>query len=81
MLPHLSNYVHIILLGIEGTIFRPIDKTLEVLGLPPPIIKKLLNRLHLHAVNSAQKILSLRRGLEKSRAHMRSTPPNNHDPP
>ena len=80
-LPHLSIYVHIILLGIEGTIFRPLDKTLETLGLPQPAITKLLHRLHMHAVTSAQKILRLRRGLEKSRIHLRPLPPHQHDPP
>jgi hypothetical protein len=73
--PLLSHFVHIITLGIDGSLFRPLDKILTTLGIPQMASTKLLQRLHVHAVQSAYNIVRLRRGLERVRSQLRPQHP------
>jgi len=78
----LSQFVHIVLLGTSGIIYSPIPAILATLGIPPFLITSLLNSLHVHAVQTAQSIICLRRRLENlpSAFHSHVSPPL-FDPP
>ena len=83
--PHaaLSNRVHIIFLGTEGYLYRPIDLILTSnLQIPLAPANKLLAALHRHAIYYLQTLLCHRRALDFSPSDASNPPPHNsHDPP
>ena len=83
--PHaaLSNRVHIIFLGTEGYLYRPIDLILTSnLQIPLAPANKLLAALHRHAIYYLQTLLCHRRVLDFSPSDASNPPPHNsHDPP
>ena len=63
-IPDLSRYVHIILLGTSGIIYKPTDTICSVLGISPSETVDLLRALHLHTVRFLDTITRTRRRLE-----------------
>jgi hypothetical protein len=56
-----SVTLHIILLGVDGTIYN--THTLKELGVDSQRVKKLASKLHVHFVNFAAKLVHTRRAL------------------
>jgi hypothetical protein len=56
----------VLLLGQAGTVFKPWDETLRLLGLPAESAVRLMNRLHLHALQIATQINASRLVAERS---------------
>ena len=77
---HLSRYVHIILLGTDGSLFLPLDSILtDVLRVPSPELLPLLHRLNAHSVTYTHAIIRRRRALDFDRSSVRI--PFDFDPP
>ncbi len=77
-----SDYVHIILLGTTGYVFRPTDTILTKLGVPACALPKLLTSLSKHAINFHSSIIRLRRRLENlPSAFVHTRAVVLHDPP
>ena len=61
----LSRHVHIIMIGIEGSLFRPLDSILtDILRIPSPELLPLLHRLNTLAISFTQAIIRRRRALD-----------------
>lgn len=77
---HLSRYVHIILLGTDGSLFLPLDSILtDVLQIPSPELIPLLHRLNTHSVVFTHAIIRRRRALDFDLPSVRI--PFDFDPP
>ena len=77
---HLSRYVHIILLGTDGSLFLPLDSILtDVLRIPTPELLPLLHRLNAHSVTFTHAIIRRRRALDFDPSSIRI--PLDFDPP
>jgi len=62
-----SATLHIILLGVGGTIYNTHTlKPFKELGLDPQRVKKLASKLHVHSVNFAAKLVHTRRALSST---------------
>jgi len=62
-----SITLHIILLGVGGTIYNTHTlKPFKELGLDSQRVKKLASKLHVHSVNSAAKLVHTRRALSNT---------------
>jgi len=62
-----SVTLHIILLGVGGTIYNTHTlKPLKELGLDSQRVKKLASKLHVHSVNFATKLVHTRRALSST---------------
>ena len=83
--PHaaLSNRIHIIFLGTEGYLYRPIDLILTSnLQIPPSPANRLLAALHRHAIYYLHTLIRHRRALDFSPSDASTPPPHHsHDPP
>ena len=83
--PHaaLSNRIHIIFLGTEGYLYRPIDLLLTShLQIPPSPANRLLAALHRHAIYYLHTLVRHRRALDVSPSDASTPPPHHsHDPP
>ena len=81
----LSRFVHIILLGTDGSLFRPLDTFLtDVLHLPNAESISLLHRLNSHSISYTHTIIKRRRALDFDPLAVRLplVPiPSLHDPP
>ena len=79
----LSNRIHIILLGTEGYLYRPIDLILTSnLQIPPSPANRLLAALHRHAIYYLHTLIRHRRALDFSPSDASTPPPHHsHDPP
>ena len=79
----LSNRVHIIFLGTEGYLYRPIDCILTSnLQIPLAPANRLLAALHRHAIYYLHTLIRHRRALDFSPSDASNPPPHNsHDPP
>jgi hypothetical protein len=78
-----NEYVHIILLGTTGTIFKSTDilHTLDVLGIQKSRVPTLLRALNVHAVTSFDSIICSRRRIEWAPNYNHASPILLHDPP
>ena len=62
-----SITLHIILLGVDGTIYNTYTlKPFKELGLDSQRVKKLASKLHVHSVNFAAKLVHTRRALSST---------------
>jgi hypothetical protein len=78
---HLSNFVHIILLGTDGSLFLPIDSILtDILQIPSLELPTLLRRLHTHSISYTQAIIRRRRALDFDPLSV-ALPHHSHNPP
>jgi hypothetical protein len=79
----LSNRVHIIFLGTEGYLYRPIDLILTyTLQIPLAPANRLLAALHRHALYYLHTLIRHRRALDFSPSDVSTPPPHrNQDPP
>ena len=69
--PNLAAFTHIILIGMDGRLFLPIDSTLQTtLKIPSIHAKALCLQLHLHSVTYAHKIVCSRRKLDNDPIHL-----------
>ncbi len=57
--------LHTILLGVAGTIYKDMNKTLKQLGLSATQTTKCVNELHIHGIQSLTKCLNYKRTLER----------------
>jgi len=55
---------HVILLGMTGHMFRPIQQTLLLFGLSQSRTASLIKKLCTHSIRCAHNLISLRRHLE-----------------
>ena len=80
---HLSNRVHILLLGTEGYLYRPIDLIFSsTLQIPLAPANCLLAKLHKHAIYYLHTLVRHRRALDFSPSDASLPPPHHsHDPP
>jgi hypothetical protein len=77
---HLSRYVHILLLGTDGSLFLPLDTLLtDVLRIPDAELFPLLHRLNAHSVALTHAIIRRRRALDFDPSSVRI--PFDFDPP
>ena len=78
-----SNRVHVILLGTEGYLYRPLDLILSsTLQIPLGPATRLLSHLHYHAIYYLNTLIRRRRALDFSPSDASLPPPRqHHDPP
>jgi hypothetical protein len=76
-----SEYVHVVLVGSTGVIFKHIHDVLLALGLNARKIPKFLESLHIFAVQYAAAIVRCRRRLENTESAFHPTLPVLMDPP
>ena len=79
---YLSRFVHIVLIGTDGSLFRPLDSFLtDVLLLPFHESLSLLHRLNGHSIYYTNTIIRWRRALDFDPTAVRIPLRNFHDPP